>query len=181
MVSEFKELVWSRLNPELHLGIRNSLKIAESRTVQLPCINIHDYGEICAWRWFHLPTDRISIVLYVRSFSAAMGTITESPAGSFSCVAESSHGARSQWDSSKSEIAGSAGKFLSEADRQAMIIATRVVEQAEIDMKVIDVGRSFWTRIKYLFKGIFRTPRFFIDGKSAPSISSADQLFAQIQ
>jgi hypothetical protein len=110
-----------------------------------------------------------------------MGSITERGAGSFSCVSESSHAARSQWDSSKSETAGSAGKFLSEADRMAMNIAGKVAEQANIEMEVIDVGRSFWTRMKYLFKGIFRTPRFFIDGKSVQSISSADQLFAQIQ
>ncbi|MFX0078896.1 MAG: hypothetical protein ACFE8O_06595 [Candidatus Hermodarchaeota archaeon] len=128
-----------------------------------------------------MPTDRISIVLYVRSFSASMRTITESPAGSFSCVAESSHGARSQWDSSKSEIAGSAGKFLSEADRQAMSIATRVAEQADIDMKVIDVGQSFWTRIKYLLKGILRTPRFYVDGKAVTTVSSADHLLAHVQ
>jgi hypothetical protein len=110
-----------------------------------------------------------------------MGSITESPAGSFSCVSESSHGARSQWDSSKSEVAGSAGKFLSEADRQAMNIATRVAEQADIDMKVIDVGRSFWTRMKYLFKGIFRTPQFYVDGKAVPTVSNADHLLAHVQ
>ena len=110
-----------------------------------------------------------------------MGTMTDRGAGSFSCVSESSHGARSQWDSSKSEIAGSAGKFLSEADRNAMSIATKVTEQADIDMKVIDVGRSFWTRMKYLFKGILRTPRFFIEGKAIPIVSSADHLLAHIQ
>lgn len=131
--------------------------------------------------WFHLPTDRITIVLYVRSFTTSMGTMTERGAGSFSCVSESSHGARAQWDSSKSEVAGSAGKFLSEADRNAMSIATRVADQAEIDMKVIDVGRSFWTRMKYLFKGIFRTPRFYVDGKAVPTVSSADHLLAHIQ
>jgi hypothetical protein len=56
--------------------------------------------------------------------------MTERGAGSFSCG----------WDSSKSEIAGSAGKFLSEADRMAMHIADKVAEQADIEMKVIDVG-----------------------------------------
>ena len=128
-----------------------------------------------------MPTDRITIVLYVQSFTASMGTMTDRGAGSFSCVSESSHGARSQWDSSKSEIAGSAGKFLSEADRNAMSIATKVTEQADIDMKVIDVGRSFWTRMKYLFKGILRTPRFFTEGKAIPIVSSADHLLAHIK
>ncbi|MFX1300252.1 MAG: hypothetical protein ACFFAL_02680 [Promethearchaeota archaeon] len=128
-----------------------------------------------------MPTDRITIMLYVRSFTTSIGTMTERSAGSFSCVSESSHGARSQWDSSKSMIAGSAGKFLSEADRKAMSIATRVTEQENIDIKVIDVGRSFWTRMKYLFKGILRTPRFFISGKPIPSVSSADHLLALIE
>jgi hypothetical protein len=107
--------------------------------------------------------------------------MTERGAGSFSCVSESSHGARSGWDSSKSEIAGSAGKFLSEADRMAMHIADKVAEQADIEMKVIDVGRSFWTRLKYLFKGILRTPRFYVDGKVVPIVSSADHLLVHIQ
>jgi len=128
-----------------------------------------------------LPTDRITIVLYVRSFTASMRAMTDRGAGSFSCVSESSHGARSQWDSSKSEIAGSAGKFLSEADRNATSIAIRVAEQAEIDMKVMDAGRSLWTRMKYLFKGILRTPRFYVDDKAVPKVSSVDYLLAHIQ
>jgi hypothetical protein len=110
-----------------------------------------------------------------------MGSITERGVGSFSCVSESSHGARAQWDSSKSEIAGAAGKFLSEADRKAVHMADRVAEQADIEMEVIDIDRSFWTRIKYLIKGIFRTPRFYVDGKAVPTVSSADQLLAHIQ
>jgi hypothetical protein len=105
-----------------------------------------------------------------------MGSMIDRETYSFSCECIRSH-----WDAIKGQVAGSAGKFLSEADRNAMHIADRVAEQTNIDIEVIDVGRSFWARMKYLFKGIFRTPRFFIDGKSVPAISSADQLFARIQ
>jgi hypothetical protein len=62
-----------------------------------------------------------------------------------------------------------------------MSIVTRVAEQAKVDMKVIDVGRSFWTRMKYLLKGIIRTPRFYVDGKAVPTVSSVDHLLAHIQ
>lgn len=129
-----------------------------------------------AWRWFHLPTDRISVVLYVRSFAASMGSMIDRDTVTFSCQCIRSH-----WETLKNEVAGSAGKFHSEADRKAMHIADRVAEQTECDIEIIDVGRSFWTRMKYLFKGILRTPRFFIAGKSVPSVSSTDQLLAQIQ
>jgi hypothetical protein len=121
-------------------------------------------------------TDRISVVLYVRSFKASIGSMIDRDTVTFSC-----HCIRSHWEALKNEAAGSAGKFHSEADKKALHIADRVAAMTEINIEVIDVGRSFWTRIKYLIKGIFRTPRFFIDGKSAPSISSADQLFTKIQ
>jgi len=105
-----------------------------------------------------------------------MGSMIDRDTVTFSC-----HCIRSHWETLKNEAAGSAGKFHSEADRKALHIADRVSVKKEIDIDIIDVGRSFWTQMKYLFKGIFRTPRFFVDGKSIPSISSADQLFAQIQ
>jgi hypothetical protein len=122
-----------------------------------------------------LLTDRISIVLFVRSFKASIGSMVDRETAAFSCQCIRSH-----WEALKNETAGSAGKFHSEADRKALHIADRVAATADIDMEVIDVGRNFWTRMKYLFKGILRTPRFFIDGKSTPVINSADQ-HAQIQ
>lgn len=105
-----------------------------------------------------------------------MGTMIDRETAHFSC-----HCVRSHWEALKNEAAGSAGKFHSEADRKALHIVDRVAAMADIDLEVIDVGRSLWTRMKYIFKGIFRTPRFFIDGKSTPSINSADQLYTQIQ
>lgn len=105
-----------------------------------------------------------------------MGTIIDRETAHFSC-----HCIRSHWEALKNETAGTAGKFHSEADRKALHIADRVATKAECDIKIIDVGRSFWTRMKYLFKGILRTPRFFIGEKSIPSVSSADQLLAQIK
>jgi hypothetical protein len=110
-----------------------------------------------------------------------MGQIVDMSPGSFSCVSESSHGARSHWDSSKSSTAGSAGKFLSEADREAIRIADKAAEQVDLAIEVVDIGRSFWTRMKYLFKGIVRTPRFFVGGKAVPTVISADQLLSHIQ
>ncbi len=123
-----------------------------------------------------MPTDRIAIVLYVRSFKASMGRMIDRETAHFSC-----HCIRSHWEALKNEAAGSAGKFHSEADRKALHIADRVSAQAECDIEIIDVGRSFWTRMKYLFKGIVRTPRFFVSGKPIPSVSSANQLLTQIQ
>jgi hypothetical protein len=55
-----------------------------------------------------------------------------------------------------------------------------VADQSGLDIEVIDVGQSFWTRMKYLFKGIVRTPRFFVGGKAVPTVISADQLLSHI-
>ncbi|MFX0078895.1 MAG: hypothetical protein ACFE8O_06590 [Candidatus Hermodarchaeota archaeon] len=112
----------------------------------------------------------------MRSFRASIGPMIDRETYSFSCECVRSH-----WDAVKSQVAGSAGKFHSEADRKALHIADRVAAQTECDIEIIDIGQSYWTRIKYLLKGILRTPRFFVGGKSIPSVSSADQLLTQIQ
>ncbi|MFX1317795.1 MAG: hypothetical protein ACFE9D_06115 [Promethearchaeota archaeon] len=115
--------------------------------------------------------NNINIVLYVRSFSATSRPMIDRETTSFSCTCT-----RSYWDSLKSDIAGSAGRFLSTEDQRALLILDDLTKNHDVSAKIIDVGASILKRLKFVLKGISRTPKFVVNGKEITGVTHAQQL-----
>ncbi len=117
----------------------------------------------------------INIVLYVRSFTAASRPMIDRETTSFSCTCT-----RSYWDSLKSDIAGSTGRFLSTEDQRALLILDDLTRNHGISAKIIDVGASFLKRLNFILKGVLRTPRFEVNGKEITGVTHPQQLVKSI-
>ncbi len=87
---------------------------------------------------------------------------------------------RSYWDSLKTEIAGMAGKFLSTEDQRALYILDDVVKTHNVNAEIVDIGASFLKRLKFLLKGISRTPLFVINGKEISDVNNSNQLLSSV-
>jgi hypothetical protein len=72
------------------------------------------------------------------------------------------------------------GQFYSDKDWNAINIAKIVQENTGIDIKIVDVGKSLWDKIKFTVKG-FRTPLFVVNGEARSDISNTDQLLSYLE
>ena len=117
----------------------------------------------------------ISIVLYVRSFTASLRPMIDRETATYSCTCT-----RSYWDSLKTEIAGTAGRFLSTEDQRALIILDDVVKTHNVNAEIVDLGASFLKRLKLRLKGISRTPLFVVNGKEILGVSNSNQLMSSV-
>ncbi|UCG03454.1 MAG: hypothetical protein JSW11_05560 [Candidatus Heimdallarchaeota archaeon] len=72
-------------------------------------------------------------------------------------------------------------RYYSDADWEALMIAEKLHENTGITIEVVDISQHVTQRIKLMFKGSMRTPRFVFNGKKLPLIRSIDHLTSFLQ
>ncbi|MFX0015225.1 MAG: hypothetical protein ACFFB2_10525 [Promethearchaeota archaeon] len=71
---------------------------------------------------------------------------------------------------------GRTGHYYPEKDWNAMNIAKKVAETEQLEVEFVDLGISFWKRLKYRFLQLGKTPRFIVNGEKLPEISTTKEL-----
>ncbi|MFX0016463.1 MAG: hypothetical protein ACFFB2_14705 [Promethearchaeota archaeon] len=78
------------------------------------------------------------------------------------------------------EVGDCVGRFYSDKDWNAINIAKYVQENTGIDIKIVDIGKSLWNKIKFTVKG-FRTPLFVVNSETLSDISNSEQLLSYLE
>jgi glutaredoxin len=115
------------------------------------------------------------IILYVQSSGIDTLGVVDREGGTFGCA----RAWRPLLDQKNGKYFHD--RYYSDADWEALMIAEKLHENADVKIEVVDISKHVTQRIKLLLKGSITTPQFVLNGKKLPQITNVDHLTSFLQ